>query len=82
MNNFDRLSGVYKKHLKNCIAANPNSYMVKDAEVLAARMLPAIKKDSFNKDSPSLKLTCKELGIPFTYKGIREFIKADEPKQV
>ena len=33
------------------------------------------KGGSFNKDGRAIKNVCKKLNIPFTYKGIAEYIK-------
>lgn len=68
---------VYTKWLKHYRETKPTEYMwdMSEFNTVVGRMFNAIQKGRFNKNSESIKATCKELGIPWTYKGIAEFIK-------
>ncbi len=43
-------------------------------EELARKMVNCLAAGTGNKDGKGIKLTCKELGIPYTYKGIRAYL--------
>jgi len=77
---FNRFMAVYSKQLARAMATYPSGYLwaPERADELAAKMSSAIVRQSFNKDSESFKWTCKELGIPHTYKAIREFITTQQ----
>jgi len=66
---------TYRKHLKALRLEQPDYFVwpIEDLEIVTDRMLDAIDAGSFNKDSLSFKRTCKELGIPHTYKAIKEW---------
>lgn len=67
---------VYKANLAKAHAAKPEEYTwsIDQLDEVYGRMVYAITKGTFNKDSESFKWTCKELGIKHTYKAIQEFI--------
>lgn len=74
--NLQRFLECYYQNLLKSRKDFPEEYAWSDSEmsVVWNRMVKAIKGGSFNKDSRSFRLTCKELGIKHTYKAIREFI--------
>jgi hypothetical protein len=67
---------IYFKHLRECFEKYPDQY-IGDYESTSNRMFSAILRGSFNKDGKAFKLTCKELGIPHTYKAIASYINAN-----
>ncbi len=76
MNNFELFCAAWEKNMAICIAKNPSDYMPgSNATAIVAKMRPALKDGSFNKNSQSVKMTCKELKIPHTYKDIAVYIK-------
>lgn len=49
----------------------------KTVEEVAARMIAHVEAgDGYSKDGRAFKATCKRLGIPYTYKGIRAYVSA------
>lgn len=44
-------------------------------EALAEKMTEGLKTGRANKDGKGIKRTCKMLGIPYTYKGIRAYLE-------
>jgi hypothetical protein len=81
----DRLStfyATYLKHLTNMVNNNPDYAYTKarctDIPELAAKMLAGLLKGSANKDGEAIKLTCKELKIPHTYKAIKAYVEYQE----
>lgn len=74
----DVFLSVYARELASAHAAHPEQYgwPIEDLPVILQRMRAAILRRSFNKDSPAFKRTCKELGIPHTYKAIQTFLTA------
>jgi len=70
-------SKTYLHHLERAVAELPASYSYRFAEVPAvhARMMAAVIKRAFNKDSIAFKRTCKELNIPYTYAGIKNYLE-------
>jgi hypothetical protein len=75
MTNFDLFLARYKENLINARMNHPTMYAWPDSEfeTVFKRMVEAISRGSFNKDSIALKNTCKDLGIKHTYKAIKEF---------
>lgn len=67
---------VYKEKLIESRQKNPESYSWPESEfeTVFGRMVSAIQRGSFNKDSDAFKATCKELKIKHTYKAIQDFI--------
>ncbi len=68
---------TYNKWLLHFRTTKPSEYQWDMAQYneVCGRMFKAIQRGSYNKNSESIKATCKELGIPWTYKAIAEFIK-------
>lgn len=68
---------VYSKWLKHYRETKPEEYHwdMSQFNTVVGRVFQAVQKGRFNKDSHAFKATCKELGIPWTYKAIAEFIK-------
>ena len=72
---------IYRERLFYNIWNHAEEFMdgsITDGNKLCDRMETAINKGSFNKDSRSIKETCKILGIKHTYKSIGEFIRSNE----
>jgi hypothetical protein len=80
MNNFELFKTRYKDNLINARMNYPTMYAWPESELESVfkRMIEAIERGSFNKDSIALKNTCKDLRINHTYKAIREFINGGE----
>jgi hypothetical protein len=72
---IQKLKDTYAESLRHCRETMPNEYAwpIELLPTVTERMLAAIDKRSFNKDSAAWKLTCKTLGIPHTYKAIFAF---------
>ena len=66
---------VYTRNLLKAVEKYPQEYAYPKDEVplIAAKMVAALLRNSANKDSRAIKWTCKELGIPYTYKGLKEY---------
>lgn len=76
---------AYRPNLLRAIKENPELYRLRDtldipAEPLAERIADKMKigfiSGGFNKNGAAIRMTVKELKIPYTYKGIAEFIAA------
>jgi hypothetical protein len=65
----------YERNLRKALKTRPDKYMwpVENVPVVVKKMLDAVDRGSFNKDSLAFKWTCKELGIKHTYQAIREY---------
>ncbi len=50
-------------------------------EALALKMTDGLLSGSANKDGDGIKLTCRALKIPYTYKGIRSFLTSTDTLQ-
>ena len=76
MANLERFITVYRRHLRQAVLNAPETYSwhVDQLDDVMARMGPSIARGSFNKDSIAFKHTCRELGIPHTYKAIRSYV--------
>ena len=83
---LDRFMEIYERELTAAVAKYPDDYpwsTEKDGngnprltvKTVVERMRPAIADGSFNKDGHAIRKTCKALGIPYTYSGIRAFIR-------
>lgn len=44
-------------------------------EALAAKMTASLTTGSANKDGKGIRRTCKALGVPYTYAGIRAYLQ-------
>lgn len=67
----------YGRNLKRAVEEYPNDYAfhVSHVPTVLERMTKAIQERSFNKDSHAFRWTCKELGIPHTYKAIYAYLE-------
>lgn len=73
------LRAVYTRHLEQAVKTHPQEYAWQPGvtiEVVVDRMMAAIERGSYNKDSRAIKATFKELGIKYTYTAMREWLKA------
>lgn len=73
---FMDFCSVYYEKLKVEFKNNPDDYMG-TPESTYSNMKWAIADGTFNKDSPTFKKTCKELGIKHTYKAIKAFLEGE-----
>lgn len=80
-----RFIWCYTLHLEKAIKENPSAYTLisgpLDAETIATKMTIGLSKGTANKNTPSIKATCKDLGIKFTYKAIQEYLKGGNRDQ-
>lgn len=70
---------VYRAKLEEAVTQYPDEYPWAnggmDVAEVAERMIAAVRRNSFNKDSRAIKAACKELGIkPFTYTAIYAYL--------
>ncbi len=65
----------YTQALAQALKDYPEEYCWPACEiyVVLGRMVNALNKGSYNKDSRAFKATCKQLAIPYTYAGINTF---------
>jgi hypothetical protein len=77
MSKLDNFMVVYEKHLRNVHKERPEEYAYPESELptVLRKMRAAIANGTMNKNSLAFRRTCTELGIPYTYKAIAEFIK-------
>jgi len=75
--NREKFITAYAVNLAKAVEKFPDAYQyeVESVPVVVEKMVAAIDKGSFNKDSRGIRWTCKELGIKSTYKAIAEFWK-------
>jgi thermostable 8-oxoguanine DNA glycosylase len=92
MNNKERFTQAYTKHLTDVVREFPDEYPAYHGHPetiignlgntvlapvtissIALKMIAALERGSYNKDSKAIKRTCKEIGIRYTYRAIREF---------
>jgi hypothetical protein len=68
----------YTAQLAFAVQNYPNEYSYSIVAIpnVASRMRAAFERKSYNKDGRAIKATCKALNIPYTYKGINDFIAA------
>ena len=71
-----KFKDVYLESLMECIHQYPNKYCYGEPEAIAVcdKMFEAFMKHTANKDGKAVKNTCKKLEIPYTYKGISEYL--------
>lgn len=67
---------TYLEKLQECVNKYPDqySYNQEQIKVVADKMFSAFMKRSANKDGPAIKMTCKKLGIGYTYKAIEQYL--------
>lgn len=69
-----RFVNSYRKHLRQAYIDHPDEYMISvPVDTVTDRMIATIARYGYNKDGRVFKATCKELGIPHTYKAIKEY---------
>ena len=78
MNHRDAFLAAYRKHLERSRELYPEIYAwpIDQLEAVYSKMIAAIDRGSFNKDSHAFRWTCKELEIKHTYKDIKKFIES------
>jgi hypothetical protein len=80
MNNLDVFATEYTKQLTIAVNDHPEDYYwskTATVESVAEKMRSAFERKSYNKDGRAIKATCKALNIPYTYKGINDFIAVE-----
>ena len=72
----ERFYDEYVDQLTAEITAPPDEYRypVTYAPMVARKMVLALAKGTANKDSRAIRRTCRKLGIPYTYKAIRDYL--------
>jgi len=72
----NRFYNTYVAELEREVARKPDAYAwpASMAPLVARRMVYALAVSGGNKDSNAIRRTCKGLGIPYTYRGIREYL--------
>lgn len=78
MTNKEVFKDEYTVQLTAAVRDYPQEYAynVNTVPDVVRRMMIAIERGSFNKDSRAIKATCRKLGIKPTYKAIAEYMKA------
>lgn len=74
--NQKKFYNTYLEKLQECVKKYPNEYAYSEdqVKVVADKMYAAFLKRSANKEGPAVKMTCKTLGIGYTYKAIEEYL--------
>lgn len=74
---LETFCAAWEKHFRAQVVAHPEQYAAhpKQYAWLIVRMRTAIARGSYNKDSASFRLACKELGIKHTYKAITSYLE-------
>jgi len=85
LNGFDTYMMVYRKHFHALVESHPDYAHLKDnsrvtPDQVCERMGLALRAHTMNKTGLAHTRTCKELGIPHTYKAIFAFIEMPEVK--
>lgn len=73
---------AYTNCLEEVVRNHPEEYAwpISQAPVVALKMFQAILRQSYNKESRAIKVLCKRYQIPYTYKGIKDFVNTLEAK--
>lgn len=76
---LNRFCEVMEKNLTFCVTTMPEvyAYPVSEIPAVMGRMRFALMRRSYNKDSPSFKRTCKDLGLRHSYTAINAFINGE-----
>lgn len=71
-----KFGDLYLEKLTVAVQSHPEEYHygVEQVPNVHQRMMDAVYKGTFNKDSKAIKDTCKDLGIKHTYTAIREYL--------
>lgn len=76
VSNLVKFETLYRQQLEQAVQQYPQEYVYgldKVPEVFI-RMMDAIRRGSFNKDSRAIKAVCKILGIKHTYTAIKDYL--------
>ena len=75
-NNRAAFESRYLAELQEAVRTYPSEYVfgIEKTFEIAERMMDAIYRKSFNKNSRAIKATCAALGLKHTYKAIWEFL--------
>jgi hypothetical protein len=75
--NRELFTALYTENLFKCVKLYPDEYCYTNDQVIsvARKMETAIVSGCYNKEGRAIKMTCKQLGIKYTYTGINEYIK-------
>jgi hypothetical protein len=73
---FAAFREIYIEELTKRIKAKPAEYgyNVVDVPGIVDKMISALDLGTANKDSPSIRATCKRLSIPYTLKDIQSYL--------
>ncbi len=76
MTNFEKFMEIYREELTNAVKSFPEDYSwpIENVPIVAEKMAAAFRANTFNKDGIAIKVTCKRLKIPYTYKGINNYL--------
>ena len=81
MTHVETFTAVYIRELARVVEERPDEYpwarAGKSVDSVAAKMVPAFKAGEANKDGLACKRTCKALGIPYTYAGIKAYLNEE-----
>ena len=68
---------TYREKLADAVRDHPDEYVwpLSELDAVMGRMVAALDRRSFNKDSRAFRATCKALGIKHTYAAIREYVE-------
>lgn len=74
---FEKWMEVYAKHLLEIVSDPKNGYLYGPEAVPAvvAKMRRAFEGRSYNKDGKAIQRTCRDLGIPYSYKAIDAYFR-------
>jgi len=75
-----RFGEIYTDELRKARASKPSDYFWPESDLpkIAAKMLDAVERGSFLKDSPSFKATFRKLGIKHTYKACAAWLRGKD----
>lgn len=77
--NYIKFERLLCKQYEHLLANDPEyaySARVSTPAGLAAKMTAGLKNGNANKCGSGIRNTCRELGIPYTYKAIRAYLNA------
>ena len=77
MTNRELFERTYTEELTAAVLAHPDVYTwpIDAVPQVSARMMFAIDRKSYSKDSLAMRATCKKLGIKYTYTAIDAFVR-------
>ncbi len=79
MSSRDTFLAQYRSDLEQAVIDHNEDYGygIERVPEVFGRMVAAIDRGSFNKDSRAFKATCKKLGIKHTYKAIADYLASE-----